>query len=136
MSENCIFCKIIKGEIPSYKIYENQYVYAFLDIACDYYGHTLVIPKKHFENVLDCDDEYLKNVSLAIKTISNHYVKNCGFDGVNLLNASGKAAEQSVYHLHFHIIPRKNNDGLHMWPDGGKQEFNMAEICEKLKVKI
>ena len=77
---DCIFCKIIKGEIPSYKIYENDKVYAFLDIACDSYGHTLVIPKKHCVNLLDCDKEYLDAVVEAVQTISNHYVNDCGFE--------------------------------------------------------
>ena len=130
--DNCIFCKIVKGEVPSYKIYEDDKVYAFLDIACDTVGHTLVIPKKHCTNVMDCDKQSLDAVIEAVQKISNHYVKNCGFDGVNVLNASGKAAEQSVFHLHFHIIPRKNGDGLHMWPLDGKQELDLNAICKKL----
>ena len=129
---DCIFCKIIKGEIPSYKIYEDDKVYAFLDIACDAVGHTLVIPKKHFTNVLDCDKEYLDAVIEAVQKISNHYVNDCGFDGVNVLNASGASAEQSVFHLHFHIVPRKQNDGLRMWPLTDKQELDLQEIARKL----
>ena len=129
---DCIFCKIIKGEIPSYKIYEDDKTYAFLDIACDAVGHTLVIPKKHCTNVLDCDKEYLDAVGQAVQKISNHYVNNCGFDGVNIFNASGASAEQSVFHLHFHIIPRKNGDGLHMWPLDGKQQLDLNSICKKL----
>ncbi len=128
----CIFCKIIKGEIPSYAIYENDKVYAFLDIACDAVGHTLVVPKKHCTNVLDCDKEYLDAVIEAVQLISRHYVEDCGFEGVNVLNASGSCAEQSVFHLHFHIVPRKAGDGLHMWPLQGTQEQNLAEICKKL----
>ena len=130
--DNCIFCKIIKGEIPSYKIYEDDKVYAFLDIACDAVGHTLVIPKKHCTNVLDCEKDYLDAVIEAVQKISNHYVSNCGFDGVNVLNASGASAEQSVFHLHFHIVPRKTGDALHMWPLDGKQEMKLDAICKKL----
>ena len=130
--KDCIFCKIIAGEIPSYKIYEDDKVYAFLDIACDAVGHTLVIPKKHCVNVLDCDKEYLDAVIEAVQKISNHYVSNCGYDGVNVLNASGTSAEQSVFHLHFHIIPRKSGDGLRMWPLDGKQELDLGAICKKL----
>ena len=104
--DDCIFCKIIKGEIPSYKIYEDEKTYAFLDISCDSYGHTLVIPKKHCTNVLDCEKEYLEAVINTVRLISKHYVDDCGFEGVNVLNASGEAAQQSVFHLHFHIIPR------------------------------
>lgn len=129
---DCIFCKIIAGEIPSYKIYENDKVYAFLDIACDAVGHTLVVPKKHCVNVLDCDKEYLDAVVEAVQLISRHYVIDCGFDGVNVLNASGVSAEQSVFHLHFHIVPRKTGDGLSMWPLQGKRDIDLAEICKKL----
>ena len=132
--DNCIFCKIIKGEIPCYKIYEDEFTLAFLDIANDHYGHTLVIPKQHCENVLDCNNESLNHVIQTVKTISNHYVNNLGFDGVNILNANGKAAEQSVFHLHFHIMPRKHNDKKHMFPSLEKQNFNLEEIANRLKI--
>ena len=113
---DCIFCKIINGEIPSYKIYEDEYTYAFLDIAKDIEGHTLVIPKKHALNVLDCETEILTKLLETVQRISKHYVEDLGYDGVNILNASGAAAEQSVFHLHFHILPRKKEDGLHTFP--------------------
>ena len=132
--DNCIFCKIIKGEIPSYKIYEDNKVYAFLDIACDCYGHTLVIPKKHCTNVLDCDKDYLDAVIEATQKIASHYVNDCGFDGVNILNASGAAAQQSVFHLHFHVIPRKTCDGLNMWPLEGKQDMDLQAIASRLSM--
>lgn len=130
--KDCVFCKIIDGEIPSYRIYENDKVYAFLDIACDAVGHTLVVPKKHCTNVLDCDKEYLEAVIDAVQLISRHYVEHCGYDGVNILNAGGECAEQSVFHLHFHIVPRKNGDGMKMWPLEGKKNMDLAEICKKL----
>ena len=135
MNKNdCIFCKIIKGEIPSYKIYENECVYAFLDIAKDCYGHTLVIPKNHSENLFDTEEKDLCEVIKATKLIANHY-KNLGFDAVNIINASGKAAEQSVFHLHFHIIPRKEADGLKVFPElpGTKEELDVQ--CKKLKIE-
>jgi len=132
---NCIFCKIIKGEIPSYKIYEDEHTYAFLDIAKDVDGHTLVIPKKHVCNVLDCDNETLSHVSNTVKKIANHYVDNCGYEGVNILNATGESAQQSVMHLHFHIVPRKTNDDVDAWPhfNGAKKE--LSETHEFLKIK-
>ena len=130
--ENCIFCKILKGEIPSYKIYEDDKTYAFLDISCDSVGHTLVIPKKHCTNVLDCDKEDYQAVMAAVQKVSRHYVDNCGFDGVNILNASGKAAQQSVFHLHIHIIPRKDNDGLNTWGLNDKFEMDLAAIHKQL----
>lgn len=128
----CIFCDIVKGDIPSYKIYEDEYTYAFLDIAGDFYGHTLVIPKNHCENILDADSQTLSHLMDTINKISNHYVKNCGFTGVNLFNCSGASAEQSVYHLHMHIIPRKEGDNLKICPTKDKQSLDMDDICNKL----
>lgn len=130
----CVFCKIIAGEIPSYKIYENEDVYAFLDIADDAVGHTLVVPKKHYVNVLDVPNYELEKVIKAVKLISNHYVNNCGYSGVNLMNASGKDAQQSVFHLHFHIIPRKEGDGLDTWPKLDKANADFEKTCQELKI--
>ncbi len=136
MELDCIFCKIIRGEIPSYKIYEDDMVYAFLDIKRDAVGHTLVIPKKHCTNIFDCDANYLSAVALAVQKISNHYVNNCGFTGVDVLNLNGVSAQQSVFHYHVHIIPRTDSDGIDIWPL--KTEFdslNMQEICSRLKLR-
>jgi len=131
---DCIFCKIIKGEIPSHRIYEDEDTYAFLDIAEDAIGHTLVIPKIHCENVLDCPPETLDKVMRTVQKIAKHYVDDCGFDGVNILNCNNESAHQSVYHLHFHIIPRKNGDGMWWWAKEPKKEMILREICEKLKI--
>ena len=130
----CVFCKIIKGEIPSYKIYENDKVYAFLDIAKDVDGHTLVIPKKHVVNILDCDNETLTHLMDTVKKISNHYVDNCGYDGVNIINASGLAAQQSVFHFHIHIIPRKENDNVDAWPNFKGADKELEEMHKLLKI--
>lgn len=131
--DNCIFCKIIKGEIPSYKIYEDEKVYAFLDISDDITGHTLVIPKSHCRNIFDAKKEDLEAVIYAIQKISKHY-QTLGFDGVNILNANEPCAEQSVFHLHFHIMPRKNNDGKKLYPSLEKQSNDLAEIAKKLRL--
>ena len=131
---DCIFCKIIKGDIPSYKIYEDEFVYAFLDIAKDVKGHTLVIPKKHVTNILDCDEQTLHHLISATKKICNHYVDDCGFSGVNILNNSGIDANQSVMHLHFHILPRKENDGIKVYSLVDRMGSDFKEISEKLKM--
>ena len=132
--ENCIFCKIIIGEIPSYKIYEDQYVFACLDISNDANGHILVLPKKHCRNVLDAEGSVLAQVMKAIKIISNHLVEKCGFEGINILNNNGVCAEQSVLHLHFHILPRKTGDGLKIFPSLEKNVETIEEIHKKLKI--
>ena len=132
--EDCLFCKIVKGEIPSYKIYEDEHTYAFLDISHDGNGHILVVPKNHCTNVLDAEDKDLEYVIKTIKKISNHLVEKCGFDGVNIINASGKSAEQSVFHLHFHLLPRKNGDHMHIFPTLEKNSHSLEQLREMLKV--
>lgn len=131
--KDCIFCKIINGEMPSYKIYEDDFCLAFLDISNDIFGHTLVIPKKHYENVMTCDNKTLSRIMETCKKIGTHYVKDCGFDGFNILNACGKAAEQSVFHVHFHILPRKENDGEKVFPKLLGSGCELEEVCQKLK---
>ncbi len=133
-SADCIFCKIIKGEIPSYKIYEDEHTYAFLDIAGDVYGHTLVIPKNHAENIFDVSKEDLNHTMQTVKKIAQHY-KSIFAGGVNIINCSDKVAEQSVFHLHFHIYPRKENDGLKVFPVIDKKDIDFASVVEKLKIK-
>ncbi|MBU3922768.1 HIT family protein [Patescibacteria group bacterium] len=111
---NCIFCKIAKKEIPSEKIYENDKVFCFLDINPVSKGHTLVISKKHYENIFDIPENELKELISVVKKISKKRKKELNADGINLFNANGKIAEQSVSHFHIHIIPRYKNDGINI----------------------
>ena len=110
----CIFCSIINGDIPSYKVYEDDRFLAFLDISQAEYGHTLVVPKKHFDTFLDMDDETSKDLIVLVKDLANKVKRATGASGINILNNNGKAAGQSVNHVHFHIIPRYENDDLVM----------------------
>jgi len=132
--DNCLFCKIIKGEIPCYKIYEDEYTLAFLDIAKDVDGHTLVIPKKHCECIFDCDKETLNHVMNTVKLISNHYVEKGGFSGINVLSNNGTSAEQAIHHLHFHIIPRIENDNIFVFPKFQGANYSLEDTLEKLKI--
>lgn len=104
--ESCIFCKIVKGEIESKKVFENGDVLAFLDVNPKTPGHCLVIPKAHFENIFDIDPEILRKVMEAVKNISIDIKKSPKVGGVNLENNSGQGTGQEVPHFHFHIIPR------------------------------
>lgn len=134
MKKDCIFCKIVKGKVPCYKIYEDENCLAFLDISKDYYAHTLVIPKLHYENILDIPVEQLNNVIGIVQKISKHLTRNCGFDGVTILNSNGESAEQSVFHLHFHIIPRLIDDKFYLYPTRKTQKLDLEEICNKIKM--
>ena len=102
----CVFCKIINGEIPSFKIYETEDLVAFLDISQATKGHTLIVPKKHFENLLALDEETLKKISVAQKEVANILSKKLGTSAFNFVNNCGSVAGQSVMHVHFHVIPR------------------------------
>lgn len=109
----CIFCSIIDKEIPSKRVYEDESVLAILDISQVTYGHTLVMPKKHVRNITECDSETAAHVMEAVRILSRQILENTKAAGLNVLSNCGEAAGQSVDHLHFHIIPRYDeNDAL------------------------
>lgn len=135
MNSDCIFCKIIAGEIPSTKIYEDEYTLAFMDISPIIKGHALVIPKSHHDPITQTPDEVLSHCIITAKLVAQAQMDVLGADGVNLHQANGAAAGQVVPHIHFHVIPRYNDDNHH-WNWNGK-EYNsteeMTEVGEKLK---
>jgi histidine triad (HIT) family protein len=108
---DCIFCKIIEGKIPSYKVYEDENTFAFLDIHPASRYHTLVVPKKHFDNIFDTPSQDLQQIMIAIKKITDLYKTKLGIENLQILNSSGSEAQQDVFHTHFHIIPRSLGDG-------------------------
>lgn len=131
---SCIFCKIVRGEVPALTVYEDPHTTVFMDIAGDVDGHMLAIPKKHVKSILDCDAETLHHVMAAVKKVADHCVDTCGYEGVNLLNASDESAGQSVPHFHIHIIPRKTGDGIDAWPKFGGALCDRAILHQKLKM--
>ena len=130
---DCIFCKIIKGELPCYKIYEDKNVLAFLDIMPVSDGHILVIPKKHYANIEDIPAEELCNLIKAVKKIGKALKDGLGVAGYNLQLNNNLIAGQTVPHIHFHIIPRKQSDGLKLWPQGKYKEGEAKKAVEKIK---
>lgn len=132
---DCIFCKIVNGDIPSLKVYEDENTMVFMDIAKDVDGHMVAIPKKHIKNILDCDEDTLNHLMGTVKKVANYCVDECGYEGVNLLNANDESAGQSVPHFHIHIIPRQSNDNVDAWPkfDGANREIK--EIYNKIRIK-
>ena len=108
--ENCIFCKIVQKEIPGKIIYEDDVCLAFLDLSQTTDGHTLVIPKKHYKNILEVNDETLTHLIVVTKKLANKIVKNLNANGVNILTNANEIAGQTVMHFHIHIIPRYNQD--------------------------
>lgn len=106
MRNDCIFCAIADGEIPSFRIYEDELVLAYLDINPFSKGHTLVIPKRHTEGLLDTDETTLAAVIARVRKVAAHLKAKLGCDGFNILQNNGEAAGQTVKHVHFHIVPR------------------------------
>ena len=106
IDKDCLFCKIINQEIPSYKIYENDYVYAFLDAYPNSDGHALVIPKTHCSNLMTCDNRSLQEVMIAAKVVSQKIQKALQPKGFNYVSNLGSLAYQVVMHFHIHIIPK------------------------------
>ncbi|MDR3169661.1 MAG: HIT domain-containing protein [Candidatus Peribacteria bacterium] len=129
---NCIFCDIIQKKLPAYIIYEDDDVIAILPKKMEVYGHTLVIPKKHYENIFDIEEKELHKVISCVQHLALHYQKAIKATGVNILNASGKDAQQSISHLHFHIIPRFPDDHLDTRPKFPEYDIDKQTVLQKL----
>ena len=132
--DNCIFCKIIKGEIPSTRIYEDDVCIATLDINPAAMGHTLIIPREHHNDITDNMDEVLLGHLFKVAAMAGERQKErLGADGFNVLQNNGTAAGQSVRHLHIHVIPRFDNDGvLGLWKPMEPSMDELRAMGEKL----
>ena len=134
---DCIFCKIIAGEIPSAKIYEDDLIYAFLDISPINFGHTLVIPKEHHQSAATIPEAVAGRMFHVASRIGILLKRLDEFDAYNLHLADGTAAGQVVMHAHLHIVPRWIEDGFHWnWRQLSYADGEMAEISEKLAQRI
>ncbi len=134
MDNDCIFCRIVAGELPSTKIYEDTDTVAFMDIAPVVKGHTLVVPKAHTTSIVDTPAETLQKVVAIIQRVADAQIKGLGADGVNVSQANGAVAGQVVPHIHFHVIPRFSDDG-HSW-NWRHLEYEapdeMSQVAEKI----
>ena len=113
MAEKCIFCGIIAGEIPCVRVYEDAEVLAFMDIGPVVKGHTLVIPKAHYDPITGAPVEVLQRLIAVVQRVAQAQYAGLRADGINVTQANGRAAGQVVPHLHFHVIPRFESDGQH-----------------------
>ncbi len=135
---DCIFCKIINREIPSYKVYEDENVLAFLDITQGTKGHTLVIPKKHVKNIYDLDDSTAKNVFSVVIKLSKAIKETFNPIGLNIVNNNDQPL-QSVFHFHMHIIPRYKDDGMVLTTINNYGKYNSEyfnSLVEDIKLNI
>jgi histidine triad (HIT) family protein len=131
---DCLFCKIIAGEIPSTRVYEDERTVAFMDINPATRGHLLVVPREHTRDLLSIDPDDLAAVAAAAQRLAASVSDRLGADGVNLLNSCGRTAWQTVFHFHVHVIPRYAGDPLRLpWtPEPGDRE-EIAEAARALE---
>ena len=132
---DCIFCKIVAGEIPSYNIYEDENVQAFLDINPVRPGHVLIISKKHFDDFLQTPDDELEKIFSLAKKIGKKMIDEGIAEGINIQFNNGPAAGQVVNHVHLHLIPRKENDGLELWNGNQYHPGQAEDIAARLKLE-
>lgn len=131
---DCLFCKIIKREIPANIVYEDDFSLAFLDINPINIGHTLLMPKEHHESIFDLPDELLQKISVNSKRLASAIKKSLRADGINTTSNNGKAAGQLIFHSHIHIIPRYLDDGFRHWRGArGYKDGEAGEVAQKIK---
>jgi len=134
---DCLFCQIINDQVPASVIFENDNVIAFLDINPVNPGHTLIVPKNHSMNMLDQDDEILKEMIVVSKKVAQAILDSFEeYEAFNLELNNGRIAGQIVPHLHWHIVPRKSDDGLRHWPGKPYAQGQAEEIADKIKIKL
>ncbi len=136
MPEDCIFCKIIRNGIPAAKVYENGKIIAFLDINPVNPGHTLVIPKEHYANLVATPEAVLDEMIRAVKKLAPVIMKATDTKGFNLGVNNGSVAGQLIFHTHFHIMPRKDGDGHRLWQGKPYSEGEMAALAKKIKAEL
>jgi histidine triad (HIT) family protein len=130
---DCIFCKILAGELPARIVDEDERTVAFMDIAPATRGHALVVPRKHVADLLDAGAEELQAVIVASQRLAARMKERLGADGVNLLNSCGAAAWQTVFHLHMHVIPRYESDPLRLpWIPAPADKAEIEAVADQL----
>ncbi len=131
--EDCIFCKIIEGEIPSMRVYEDEDCVAMMDINPASPGHTLILPKKHLADLSEMDEELAGRLMMVAKKIGLRQKQALGADGFNVVQNNGRAAGQTVFHYHIHVIPRyAGGPQMVVWEPTSPTREQLSELCERL----
>lgn len=134
--EDCIFCAIASGSAPARRVAERADAVAFLPLNALAPGHTLVVPRQHAADIFEVSPPALAASMSLVRDLAKAMVSALAAGGVNILNASGKDSEQSVFHLHFHVIPRWKNDGITTWPQGRAQVDDIPNVHQRLRERI
>lgn len=133
--EDCIFCKLANGEIPTNSIYEDEDFKVILDASPATKGHALILPKEHFDNIYEVDDSIAAKIFPLAKKLATAMTKKLGCDGFNILQNNGEAAGQTVFHLHVHLLPRyKDEKAILEWDHLEFSDEEMSEIRDSLKM--
>jgi histidine triad (HIT) family protein len=134
--QDCIFCRIVTGRLPAARVLETKNVLAFLDIAPVHYGHTLVIPKAHHQNLLDLPDGLWQEIGQVCRRVARAIQSGLKAEGFNIGMNNFAAAGQEVFHAHIHVIPRYFGDGLKLFPQGNYLAGEMEKTAEQLRQAI
>ena len=134
MKNNCVFCAIAANEIPSFKVYEDDLVLAYLDINPFSKGHTLVIPKEHSSGLLDTQEETLAALVARVKKVASHLKATLPCDGFNILQNNGEAAGQTVMHIHFHIVPRYGKEEISFVSQKGDMD-ELKSLADRIRME-
>lgn len=133
----CIFCKIIKGEIPSATVYEDEDFKAILDISPAAKGHVILFPKKHTDNLFELDQESASKALLVAQKVGIALKEELGFDGMNILQNNGVEAGQTIFHYHIHLIPRRDGDGVTIdWNHTSYEDGEISELANRIRETI
>jgi hypothetical protein len=131
--ENCIFCKLANGDIPTATVYEDEYIRAIMDAAPANKGHIIILPKSHAADIYELNDEYVSRAFVLAKKLAVALKKLTGCDGVNILQNNGGAAGQTVFHFHVHVIPRfKDDDCTIVWKPTSYEDGEASEVAKKI----
>lgn len=131
--ENCIFCKLANGDIPTATVYEDEYLRAIMDAAPANKGHIIILPKSHAADIYELNEEYVSRAFVLAKKLAVALKKLTGCDGVNILQNNGGAAGQTVFHFHVHVIPRfKDDDCTIVWKPTSYEDGEASEVAKKI----
>ncbi len=136
--DNCIFCKIANGEIPTNTVYEDDEFRVFMDVAPATKGHALVVPKNHYADIYEIEPDVLGKAAKVAQKVIKHATKVLGCEGYNLMQNNGEVSGQTVFHFHLHLIPRyvdMDNTNLLSWTPGTSTSEELKELSESLKVE-
>jgi histidine triad (HIT) family protein len=137
LDADCIFCRIIRGEVPSFRVFEDDRTLAFMDIHPVNPGHALVVPKVHAETIFTLEDLSLTATVRVAQRVARAVQKAFRPDGLNIVQANGPGAAQSVQHFHWHVLPRAKDDGLSMnWPLEAGDMAAVADAAERLRAAL